>query len=93
LPEDISAADTITGRVHACTADDGITDALATMKEFKVRRLAVIDATGTLQGVISLNDIVLASDQKRKPTPGAVVSAMAEICAHRPIGMITASAV
>jgi CBS domain-containing protein len=93
LPESISAAETITGRVHACMADDSISDALATMKEFKVRRLAVIDATGQLQGVISINDIVLASDQKRKPTPGDVVSAMAAICAHRTVETIAASGV
>ena len=83
LPEDISAQQAINSPVHVCAPDDSISDALATMKQFKVRRLPVVDATGQLQGVISINDIVLASDQRRKPTPGEVISTMAAICTHR----------
>jgi CBS domain-containing protein len=45
--------------------------------------LPVIDANGRLQGVISLNDIVLASTEKREPQASDVVATMAAICAHR----------
>jgi CBS domain-containing protein len=82
-PESISAAETIAGPVHTCGPEDSVGDALATMKEFKVRRLPVVDANGQLLGVISMNDIVLASAQKRKPSTAEVVSAIAAICAHR----------
>ena len=92
-PENISAAETTTGTVHACGPDDSVSDALATMREFKVRRLPVVDGTGQLQGIISMNDIVRASDQKRKPPPGEVVSAMAVICARRTTETIAASGV
>jgi CBS domain-containing protein len=88
LPDSISAAETTTGQVYACMPDERVIDALATMKEFKVRRLPVVDATGQLQGVISINDIVLASEQNRKPTPAELVSAIAAICAHRPVQTI-----
>lgn len=89
LPQRISAEQAMTGPVHLCMADDSITDALSAMKEFKVRRLPVVDAGGRLQGVISMNDIALASDQKRQPTPGEVVSTLAAICAHRAPAMVT----
>jgi CBS domain-containing protein len=93
LPESIAAAEMITGPVHTCRPDDTVSGALATMKQFKVRRLPVIDSTGRLQGVISMNDIVLASDRKRKPAAGEVVSAMAAICAHRTAGTIASAGV
>jgi CBS domain-containing protein len=83
LPESISGAETFTGPVRTCGLDDSISDALATMEQFKVRRLPVVDAAGKLQGVISISDIVLASDLERKPSPRAFVAAMAAICAHR----------
>ena len=85
LPEHISAAQAMTGPVHACPPTDKTSEALATMKQFRIRRLAVIDADGHLQGVISINDIVLASHQKRGPAAQEIVSAMAAICAHRSV--------
>jgi CBS domain-containing protein len=53
------------------------------MKQFRVRRVPVLDAGGRLQGVLSLNDIVLASSEKREPKASDIVSTMAAICAHR----------
>jgi CBS domain-containing protein len=90
LPEHISAAQAMTAPIHACLSDDGIKDVLATMKQFRIRRVPVIDADGRLQGVISLNDIVLASSGKREPQASDIVSAMAAICAHRQIETVVA---
>jgi CBS domain-containing protein len=89
LPDQISAVQAMTGPVHTCVVDDSVDAALAAMKEFKVRRLPVVDASGQLQGVISMNDLALASDQKRKPAPGDVVSTLAAICAHRTAATVT----
>jgi CBS-domain-containing membrane protein len=89
LPEKISAEQAMPGPVHACMADDSVSDALTAMKEFKVRRLPVVDGSGRLQAVISMNDIALASDQERKPSPGDVVSTLAAICAHRTAATLT----
>jgi CBS domain-containing protein len=55
------------------------------MKQFRIRRVPVIDANGRLQGVISLNDIVRASNDKREPRVSDVVSTMAAICAPRQV--------
>ena len=83
LPEYMSAYQAMTHPVHACLPDDDVTDALAAMKQYKVRRMPVIDSNGTVKGVISINDIVLASEQGFGPAPKEIVSTLAAICAHR----------
>jgi len=85
LPEHISAAQAMSSPIHACLPTDTTSEALATMKQFRIRRLAVIDKDGHLRGVISLNDIVLASERKGEPAAKDIVSALAGICAHRSI--------
>jgi CBS domain-containing protein len=85
LPEHISAGQVMTTPIHACLSDDGISDVLVTMKQFRIRRVPVIEANGRLQGVISLNDLVLASNDKREPQASDIVSTMAAICAHRQV--------
>jgi CBS domain-containing protein len=83
LPEYMSAHQAMTHPVHACVPDDDVSEALRAMKQYKVRRIPVIDANGTVKGVISMNDIVLASDQGLGPDPKEIVSAFAAICRHR----------
>lgn len=85
LPEHISAAQAMSSPIHACLLTDKISDALATMKQFRIRRLVVVDADGHLQGVISMNDIVLTSQRKGEPAAKAIVAALAAICARRSI--------
>jgi CBS domain-containing protein len=83
LPEQISAAQVMTSPIHACLPDDEISDVLATMKQSQIRRLPVIGADGRLRGVISLNDLVLASTDKREPRAADVIATIAAIGAHR----------
>jgi CBS domain-containing protein len=83
LPEHISAAQAMTTPIHACLVDDSVSDVLAAMKQCQIRRVPVIDANGRLQGVISLNDIVLAATEKREPQASDIVATLAAICAHR----------
>ena len=83
LPEYMSARQVMTHPVHACLPDDDAGDALTVMKQYKVRRIPVIDSNGTVKGVISMNDIVLASYQGLGPDSKEIVSALAAICTHR----------
>jgi CBS-domain-containing membrane protein len=52
--------------VHVAGAEEDIKKALETMREYKVRRLPVLNPEGELEGIVSINDIVL----KAKPTNG-----------------------
>jgi CBS domain-containing protein len=84
LPEQIAATEAMRGQpIHTSRPDDTTEKVLTAMKQFQVRRLPVIAADGTLKGIISMNDIVLASQQKEGPAPAEIVSALAAICAHR----------
>lgn len=86
-PSSVSIEEVMTGEVYAVKADEDINAALRTMQERKVRRLPVLDENGELEGIVSLNDIVLKA---RKPEgKGAdfipyadVVKTYQSICEH-----------
>ena len=91
LPEQITAAQAMRHQpIHANQPEDTTEKALATMKQFQVRRLPVIATDGTLKGVVSMNDIVLVAQQKEGPAPAGIVSTLAAICAHRPVKVAAA---
>ena len=58
--------------VHTCGPDDDVHVALATMKQHRVRRLPVEGFGGTVMGMVSMNDILLAAGA-RKPVRDAEV--------------------
>lgn len=82
-PERIAASQVMSSPVHGCAPDDTVTQVLMTMKQFKVHRLPVIDDHGLLKGVVSMNDIVLATEHTKGPALKEIVSTMAAICEHR----------
>jgi CBS domain-containing protein len=90
-PDQITAAQAMrTEPIHTTTPAVTTERALATMRQFQVRRLPVISDDGTITGIVSLNDIVLAAQQKEGPAATDIVSTLAAICAHQPIGAVAA---
>lgn len=95
----IAVEDVISGDVYACKPDDDIRDALKSMQDHKVRRLAVVANDGTLEGLLSMNDVVLKAEEAReKRAPdlsyGDVVNTYKSICQHRlPMQARTAASV
>ena len=65
--------------VHACFPDDAVDFALASMRQFKVRRLPVVDSSGVIKGVISLNDIVRAAGARRDVPVNEMIATLADI--------------
>jgi CBS domain-containing protein len=85
---DIAVEDVISGKVYACKPEDDIHGALKTMQENRVRRLPVVAADGTLQGMLSMNDVMLRAEEAREKkaaelTYGDVVNTYKSICQHR----------
>jgi CBS domain-containing protein len=79
----------ITGNVYACKPEADLHDALKTMQQHRVRRLPVINDEGRLQGVLSMNDVVLeAKESKTGITYADVVTTMKAICGHRDLPQI-----
>lgn len=86
---DIRVTEVISGQVFSCHLHDDVKTALKTMRHEKVRRLPVVNDDGMLQGILSLNDIVLrAEEAKGKHVPELsyedAMSTIKAICEHRP---------
>lgn len=85
--ENIAVEDVSSGKVISCHPDDDVRTALETMQENKIRRLPVVANDGTLEGIVSMNDIVVRAQEARdKTTPEVsyadVVTTYKAICAH-----------
>ena len=84
----IAVKDVISQRVFACTIDDDVRTALKTMQENRVRRLPVVDELGLLQGMLSMNDLVLVAEEAKdkktaKVSYADVVNTYKSICQHQ----------
>jgi len=69
----------------ACTPDDDVRSALKTMAQQRVHRLPVLDKSGALKGILSMDDVIL----RAKPeTDGVfkddVIRTLKAICEHQP---------
>ena len=87
-PASITAWETSSGKAITCRPDDNIRAALDLMERGKVRRLPVVDEDGMLQGMLSMNDLVLAAGEHRgRSAPEVsvddVMHTLKAICGHR----------
>lgn len=82
-PSGVSVEEVMTGLVYSLNPEDEIDDALKAMQEHKIRRLPVINAEGELEGILSMNDIVLnATETGDSIAYGDVVKTYQAICQH-----------
>jgi CBS domain-containing protein len=84
-PARVSVGTVMTKRVHSCRLDDDVHTVLATMSKFKVRRLPVLSSDGDVEGMISIDDIVLWA------TPRSAVSLPVLMTALRSISHASSS--
>ena len=94
-PSGISVEEVMTGQVYAVKPEDNIDQALQTMQEHKIRRLPVVSSEGELEGILSMNDVVLnARDSEGAATDsihyGDVVKTYQAICQH-PVPAVASS--
>jgi len=62
LPGEVSVAEVATRKIHSCKPTDDLRWALDTMAENKVRRLVVLNEQNQLEGLLSMDDIVLLAE-------------------------------
>jgi CBS domain-containing protein len=79
---DVTVGELARAPVHTCGPDDSVQTALATMKQHAVRRLPVEGFGGTVLGIVSMNDIVLAAGPRKAVRESEVMGALQGICAH-----------
>ncbi len=86
----IAVSEVISGNVYSCHLNDDIKTALKTMRHEKTRRIPVVNKDGMLQGIISMNDVVLRAEEARgRHVPELsyeeAMSTLKAICEHRPL--------
>ena len=83
-PSEIFVAEAMSGKVHACGADDKLESALETMAAARVRRLPVLDAERRVVGVLSMNDVILRLGRATThlALTRQVLIALRRICEH-----------
>ena len=78
--------------VLTCGPEDDVHTALAIMKEHRVRRLPVEGFGGTVLGIVSMNDIMLATGPGAAIRTDKVVDTFQAICTHHhPMPHVTAA--
>jgi CBS domain-containing protein len=60
----ITVGQVSSGKVFTCRPDDDIREALDIMAKAKVRRLPVVNTEGRLEGILSMDDVVLLSEAR-----------------------------
>lgn len=87
-PTNIRVKEVISGKVHGCSPDTDVREALKIMQQKQVRRLPIISAEdGRLAGILSMNDVALKAKADRKGELSAedVENTLQAICTHRPV--------
>jgi CBS domain-containing protein len=79
---ELQVGEVATRIVATCEPEDDVQAALATMKHARVRRLPVVGFGGTVLGILSMNDIVLAAAAHKGARGGEVIDVLQAICGH-----------
>jgi CBS domain-containing protein len=66
-PSKITVSEVMARKLYSCSPEADIRKALEIMRQKQVRRLPVIDATGELRGILSLNDVVIKAREINHP--------------------------
>lgn len=89
---DLSVGEVVQTPVYTCGPDDDVQTALALMKDHSIRRLPVEGFGGTVLGIVSMNDLVLAAGPRKPLRDAVVVDTLRTISAHHhPVPHISAA--
>ena len=81
-----------TRTVGTCAPEDDVQAALTTMREHRVRRLPVVGFGGTVLGILSMNDILLAAGVGKPLSHEDVIETLKAICGHpQPVPHVVAA--
>ncbi len=87
LPTEIPVGEIVEkGDFKACSPDDDVKQALKIMGEHQIRRLPVVNEQGQIQGMLSINDLILHSQAESGDLSDKnVMEAMKAICSQQAI--------
>lgn len=89
IASSVLVEEVMTAPVHSVKFEDTAAHALKLMRQNHVRRLPVTDKEGVLEGILSLNDLVLAAGEAKgqklaSPSYEEVMATLKSICARPP---------
>jgi len=87
-PHDRTVREVMSQAAFTVEPETDVDEALDVMGTHRIRRLPVVDERGSLQGILSVNDLVLVADERADDDGGAipvekVVRTLKSICEHR----------
>ena len=82
LASEVRVSEVARRSVLTCEPEEDVHAALATMKQARVRRLPIVGFGGTVLGIISMNDILLAAGPRKPVRSEEIVDTFQAICAH-----------
>ena len=80
--QEITVDEVAQSPVFTCGPEDDVQVALDIMKHNRVRRVPVAGFAGSVLGIVSLNDIVLAAGPRKGVRDTEVMAALQGICGH-----------
>jgi len=89
---EITVGEVARPQVFTCGPDDDVEAALEIMRKHRIRRLPVEGFGGSVAGIVSMNDLVLAAGPRKPIRNEAVVETFQAICSHHhPVPHVTAA--
>ncbi len=83
-PMSLRVRDVMPPRAHTVRPDEDIENALDLMRDERIRRLPVVDEDGKIQGVLSINDLILNAKPRSGGLPlDRVMEVLRSICEHQ----------
>ena len=86
-PSDIPVSQAMSRTLHACNPNDSVRAAGELMRKFQIRRIPVLDGQSRPIGILSLADVVRATDgrkaEMRDLPPQEITATLANICSPR----------
>ena len=85
-PSAISVSEAMSRNLQCCGPDDAVSTAEKMMRTYQIRRIPIVDRDRRPVGMLSLADIVRATDRKKgraakEVAPAEIAGTLAEICA------------
>ncbi len=80
LPNELPVADVMSRPIHVCRENDNLGAALTTMQRERVRRLPVLDDSGALVGILSIDDVLGRAGAMEALPDREIVEAYRTIC-------------
>ena len=89
---DVTVGEVAEAPVVSCGPDEDVGAVLNAMREHRVRRVPVVGFGETVLGIVSMNDIVLATKSSRPVANSALLETLQTICVHHhPMARVAAA--